>query len=175
MPSYALWVKPQSSAKLNVLWRYRIVVSFISVVFVVAKLQIFKCFSCNAASRKWPLFRGFWALSHANMTQVCWNFDQRYVFHKAKTVFEQSFKIPCLNGNKTYPKLMTLAHFWAQFTPRKPKRLPKTKIFSRNYILMTIKKHKSQVPDKSQNSYKINEKPSFLWLNMDFLRYKIGQ
>ena len=36
-PSYALWVTPQSSAKLNVLLRYIIVVRFISVAFVVVK------------------------------------------------------------------------------------------------------------------------------------------
>ena len=38
MPSYALWVTPQSSAKSNVLRRCIIVVSFISVAFVVVKL-----------------------------------------------------------------------------------------------------------------------------------------
>ena len=138
-PSYALWVTPQSSAKLSILWRYIIVVSFISVAFVVVKLKIFKCFRGNAASMKWPHLRGFWALSPANMTQVRWNFDQRYVFHKTKTVSEQSFKIKHLSRNETYPKLMISVHFWAQFTPRKPKILPKTKNFSRNYILMTIK------------------------------------
>ena len=135
MPSYALWFTPQSSAKLNVLWRCIIVVSFISVAFVVVKLYIFKC----SASINWPLLGGFWALSPANMTRVCWNFNQRYVFHKTKTVSEQSFKIKCLSGNETFPNLMVLVHFWAQFSPRKLKILSKTKIFSRNYILMTIK------------------------------------
>ena len=151
-PSYALWVTPQSSAKLNVLWRYIIVVSFISVAFVVVKLYIFKC----SASINWPLLRSFWALSLANVTRVCSNFNQRYVFHMTKTVSEQSFKIRCLSRNKTYPKLIILVHFWTQFTPRKPKISPKTKIFSRNCILLTIKWHKSEIPDKSQDSYKIN-------------------
>ena len=137
--SYALWVTPQSSAKLNVLWRYIIVVSFISVVFVIAKLWIFKCFCGDAASMKWPYLEGFWAFSPANMTQVCWNFDQRCVFHNTKKVSEQSFKIKCLSGNKMYPKLMVLIHFWNQFTPRKCKILPRTKFFSRDYMLMTIK------------------------------------
>ena len=36
---------------------------------------------------------------------------------------------------------------------------------------MTIKKHKSQVPDKSHNSYKINKKNIF-GPKMDFLRKK---
>ena len=38
MPVYALRVTPKSSAKLNVLWWYIIVVSFISVAVVVVKL-----------------------------------------------------------------------------------------------------------------------------------------
>ena len=118
-PSYALWVTPQSSATLNVLQRYIIMVSFISVAFVIVKLEIFKCFRGDAASMKWPLLGGFWALSPANMTRVCWNFDQRYVFHKTKTVSEQSFKIKCLSGIETYPKLIVLVHFWAQFPPQK--------------------------------------------------------
>ena len=78
---------------------------------------------------KWPLLGGFWALTPANMTRICWNFDQRYVFHKTKAVSKHSFKIKRLSGNKTYPKLMVLVHFWAQFSPRKPKILPKTKFF----------------------------------------------
>ena len=49
--------------------------------------------------------------------------------HKAKTVSEHSFKIKCLSGNRTYPKLTNLVHFWAQFTPGKPKILPKVKVF----------------------------------------------
>ena len=135
-PSYRLWVKLQSSAKLNFLWWYIIVVSFISVAFVVVKLNIFKW----SASINWSLLGGgFWALSPTNMTQVCWNSDQRYVFHKTETVSEQSFKVKCLSRNKTYPKLMVLDHFWAQFFSSKPKILPKAKIFSRNCILMTIK------------------------------------
>ena len=138
-PSYTLWVTPQSSAKLNVLWRYIIVVSFISVAFVVLKLKIFKCFRGDAASMKLPLLGGFWALSPANMTRVCWNFNHRYVFHKTNAVSEESFKIKCLSGNEAYPKLMVLVHFWAQFSTRKLKILPRTKFFSRNYILMTIK------------------------------------
>ena len=46
-------------------------VSFISVAFVIVKLEIFKCFHGDAASMKWPLLGGFWALSPANMTRVC--------------------------------------------------------------------------------------------------------
>ena len=129
MPSYVLSVTPQSSAKLNVLWIYRLVVSFISVAFVVVKFMNFQINSWHVASMKWPLLGGFWSLSPTNMTRVCWNFNQRYVFHKRKTFSEQSFKIKCLSGNRTYPKLMVLVHYYVQFTRRKPKILPKTKFF----------------------------------------------
>ena len=43
-PSYALRRTTQFLAKWNVSWRYIIVVSFISIAFVVAALWIFKCF-----------------------------------------------------------------------------------------------------------------------------------
>ena len=56
-------------------------------------------------------------------------FRPAVVSHKTKTVSEHSFKIKCLSGNRTYPKLTNLVHFWAQFTPGKPKILPKTKVF----------------------------------------------
>ena len=60
------------------------------------------------------------------------------------------------NQKQDEPKVDDFRPFLDPIYPRKPKILPKTKIFSRTYILMTIKQHKSQVPDKSQNSYKIN-------------------
>ena len=37
-PSYALWITPQSSAKFNLLWRYILMISFISLAFVAVKL-----------------------------------------------------------------------------------------------------------------------------------------
>ena len=56
-------------------------------------------------------------------------FRPEVVSHKKKTVSKQSFKIMCLSRNGTYPKLKVLVHLWAQFTPEKPKTLPKTRIF----------------------------------------------
>ena len=114
------------------LMKVHIVVSFISVAFLVVKFYIFKCFHGDAASMKWPLLGGFWSLSPADMTQVCWNFDQSYVFHKTNTVSEQPFKIKCLSRNLTYPKLTVLVNFWANFSPenrryyQKPKFFPET-------------------------------------------------
>ena len=72
----------------------------------------------------------FWGISGPFLQQIWLEFVEiSYVFHKTKTVSQQSFKIKCLNGNKIYPKLIVLVHFWAQFYPSKPKILPKTKFF----------------------------------------------
>ena len=46
-------------AKLKVLWRYIIKVSFISIKFVVAKLWIFKCFRSSKRYHCRLLLRGF--------------------------------------------------------------------------------------------------------------------
>ena len=72
----------------------------------------------------------------------------------------------CLRGNGTYPKITVLVHVWAQFTPGKLKIMPK-KRFPKNCILSTIKLFKSQVSQKSQNSYIINQKTPFFGPKMD--------
>ena len=48
-----------------------------------------------------------------------------------KTFTKKLFGGPsrCLSTNGTYTKFLVLVHFWAQFTPGKPKILPKTKLF----------------------------------------------
>ena len=54
--------------------------------------------------------------------------------------------------------------FWSIFglnLPREKKNIAKNQTFRRNYILRTIRRHKFQVPDKSQNSYKIIKKNPF--------------
>ena len=109
-----------------------------------------------------PFLGDFWALSPTNMTWVCWNFDQRYVFHKTKTVSEQSFKIKCLSGNEAYPKLMVLVHFWAQFTSWKSNILPKIKFFSRNYILWLSNNTSPRSQINHRILIKLIKKPHFL-------------
>ena len=56
------------------------------------------------------------------------------------------------------PKVDGFGPFLGLIYPWEPKVLPKKQSFPRNCILMTIKWHKSQVSEKSQNSYKINKK-----------------
>ena len=74
-------------------------------------------------------------------------FQSGVVSHKKKTVFEQSFKIKCLSRNGTHPKLTVLVHFGAQFTPGKPKILPKNKIFpeTTSLLLPTNTSTRSQI------------------------------
>ena len=50
------------------------------------------------------------------------------VYYQIQTVPKQSFKIKCLSGNGTYPKLKVLVDFWAQFILGKPKILPKPEL-----------------------------------------------
>ena len=57
---------------------------------------------------------------------------------------------------------------------RKTKNIAKKQHLTKNYIFKTIKLHKSQVPDKSQNSYKNFQKSLFWGPKMYLLRYKMG-
>ena len=146
------------------------VVSFISAAFVVVNLKIWKCLRDDAASMNWPLLRSFWALSPANMSRICWNFDLRYVFHKTKTVSKQSFKIKCLSGNKTYPKLMVLVHFRAHFPPENPKYCQKPNFFPETASLWLSNNTSPRSQINHRILIKLIKKTHFFWPNMDFLR-----
>ena len=54
--------------------------------------------------------------------------------------------------------------------PQKTKNIPKSKNFPRNYILFTIKLHKSQVPVKLHNTYRNFQKNPIIWANKVFLK-----
>ena len=54
------------------------------------------------------------------------------------------------------PKVDGFGPILGPIYPWKNKNIVKKQNLARNYILMTIKQHKYQTPDKSQNSYKIN-------------------
>ena len=117
-----------------------------------------------------PFLGSFWALPSPNMNRVCWNFDHRYVFHKKNTVSEQSFKITCLSGNGTYPKLIVLVHFWAQFTPKIPKCWQNSKLFFRNYVLWLSNNTSPRSQINHRIYIKLIKKKTFLWPKMDFLK-----
>ena len=127
-PSYSLRVTPQFFAKSKVLWWYIIMVSFISLAFVVPKLKIFKCFHGNCSSHKmgpsWVFLGPFFPKYSSNLSK----FGPEVAHHKRRTGCE-CFKIRCLSTNRIYPKSSFLVHFWAQFTPGKRNILSKTKIF----------------------------------------------
>ena len=100
--------------------------------------------------------RGFWTLSHPNLARVCWNFVRLFY-----AVSIQSFKIKCLGGNKTYPKLTVLVHIWVQFTPRNQRYCQKPQVTQK------IHPYDYQITQVSgprwilQNSYKTNKKKNF--------------
>ena len=99
------------------------------------------------------------------------NFRQEVVCNKTKTVYKQSFKIKCLSGNGTYPKLKVWIHLWAQFIPGKPKIFPKTKIFPETTSLWLS----NNTSTRSQINHRILVKlikKSILGAKMNFLRLK---
>ena len=73
--------------------------------------------------------RGFLSPFSPKYGKSLLKFRPEVVSHKTKTVSKNFFKIKCLIGNETYPKLKGLVHFCSQFIPGKPKILPKTRIF----------------------------------------------
>ena len=78
---------------------------------------------------KWPLFGGFLGPFSPKYGWNFFKFGPGVVHQKIKTEYEQCFKIKWLSKNGTYPKFTVLVHFWAQFTLRKCKILPKSKVF----------------------------------------------
>ena len=66
-----------------------------------------------------------------------------------------------LKQKQDVPKVDGFGPFLGLISPQKTQNIAKTQTFLRNYILMTIKWRKFQVPDKSYNSYKINKKNHF--------------
>ena len=87
----------------------------------------------------WAPFGGFLGPFAPKYGSGFLKFRPEVVSHNTKAVSEQSCKIKPVIGNRTYSKLTVLVHFGTQFTPGKPKILPKKQNFPRNYILMTIK------------------------------------
>ena len=82
---------------------------------------------------KWPFFLrggGGGGVSGPFLPQIgssLLKFRPEVVFHKKKIVSEQSFKIKCLSGNRTYPKLTVLVHFGTNLPLENPKYCQKNK------------------------------------------------
>ena len=70
------WVTPQFLAKWKVSWRYIILVSLISMVLVVAKWWIFKCYFRNRKVDFRVLLGGFWGITPPNTVRFFWNLDR---------------------------------------------------------------------------------------------------
>ena len=126
-----------------------------------SKVINFQIVSWQCRSHEMGPFWGFHSSFSPKDSSNLLKFGPEVVHRETKSVYEQCFKIMNLSTNGTYPKFSFLDNFWAQFTPGKQIILPKNQIFPRNYILSTIRWHKSQVPDKSENSYKNYQKYPF--------------
>ena len=68
------------------------------------------------------------------------------------------------------PKVDGFGPFLGPIFPPKTQNIAKIQIFSQKLHPYDYHINKSQVPDKSQNSHKINDKTPFFGQNMDFLR-----
>ena len=93
-----------------------------------SKFINFQMFSWRCSSYKMGPFWEFLGLFSPKYRSNLLKFGSKVVYHNTKAVCERCFKITCLSGNGTYPKFSVLVHFWAQFTLRKMKILPKIKI-----------------------------------------------
>ena len=75
-PSYALWVTPQFLVISKVSLRYIIIISFISIAFVVVKLCVFKCFQSSRKYNFWLLLGGFSSITPPNDVVFVQKFHQ---------------------------------------------------------------------------------------------------
>ena len=69
-----IWISSSKCFLAYTLMKILIVVRFISIAFVVAKLKFFKVLRTNSASTKWPFLGSFWALTPpkygSNITEI---------------------------------------------------------------------------------------------------------
>ena len=69
-----IWISSSKCFSVYTFMKRLIVVSFISIAFVVAKIKIFKVFRTDSAPTKWPFLGSFWALTPpkygSNITEI---------------------------------------------------------------------------------------------------------
>ena len=83
---------PQMSSNLYRILPYIIMVSLISIAFVVDNLYIFKIFRISSASIKWPFLGGFLGLNSPKYGSILLQFSHQVVIKERKTLFEESLK-----------------------------------------------------------------------------------
>ena len=87
----------------------------------------------------WLKFVEIWTRGSLSQDKyIAWTIFQNWVFKHKRDV----------------PKVYSYGPFLGPIYPQKTKNVAKNQNFPRNYILRNIKWLKSQIPDKSQNSYK---------------------
>ena len=114
--SCALWVTPQSSANLKILWTYIIVVSFNSAVLWLSSYKFSNIFVVMQHPRNGPLFggKGRGSLGHfsckydPSLLKFVW---QRHLNNLSKLIVSAE-------ARRTQSWLFFF-HFGAQFTPQK--------------------------------------------------------
>ena len=128
-PCYALWVTPQILHQVKGLMKIYIWGKFRLYSFCGSQVINVQMVSWRSSSHEMAHFERVLGPFSAKYRWILLKFWPEVAHHKKKTVREQSFKMKCLRGNRTYPKATILVHFWDQFTPGKQKIMPKTIIF----------------------------------------------
>ena len=103
-------------------WRYIIVVSFISIAFVIFKLKVSKILRTDSASTKEPFLGGFWALTPQvwfNVTEILTRGSTLGNKNTEKCLMDSS-----IYGKRSDPKLAFLVQLWPVFSSW---RWPKSK------------------------------------------------
>ena len=90
-----------------------IIVSLISIAFVVVKFKIFKVFRIDSAFMKWPPFLGFLDPCSLKYYLILLKFWLEVVSNKTNTFFEKSFKILNFGLNERTQSLQ----FWCILEP----------------------------------------------------------
>ena len=111
-PSYALWVRPQSFAKLKVLWKYIIVVSFMGTEFPVVKLKSFKFLSHQFSIHETIPFGGSFGPNSPKYCPILIIFSPEVLFKERKSVNLRIFKKFRFLRKREIPNFTVFVQLW---------------------------------------------------------------
>ena len=118
-PSNTLWVTPQDFIKWKTLWRYILVVNFVSIAYVVGKLGLglpLSVFLGSYFPKYCSILLKFWPEVVSNKTNTAWTILQNFAFWLKWTT----------------PNVYSFGPFWGPIYCQKIKNIAKTQIFYKN-------------------------------------------
>ena len=118
-PSNTLWVTPHDFIKWKTLWRYILVVNFVSIAYVVGKLGLglpLSVFLGSYFPKYCSILLKFWPEVVSNKTNTAWTILQNFAFWLKWTT----------------PNVYSFGPFWGPIYCQKIKNIAKTQIFYKN-------------------------------------------